>query len=155
VTLCPETPADAGFLEALYASTRGDLDGLDAPVRQSILRLQSSAREQQYRGNHPTADASVIVLDGLPIGRLLVNRTAGALVIIDIAILPEYRGAGIGRMQIENLLREAAASGRPVRLRVLETNPAIRLYQRLGFARTGTAGAYVEMTWKGPWTERS
>lgn len=50
------------------------------------------------------------------------------------AILPDYRNQGIGTKLIQNLLEAIDEQGfRQVSLSVLKTNPASRLYRRIGF----------------------
>ena len=52
---------------------------------------------------------------------------------IDIALLPDHRGRGIGARLLRDVLHEATAAGLPVRLSVERSNPARSLYERLGF----------------------
>ena len=75
--LRPATPEDDAFLFALYASTRAEeLDawGLSGPAREAFLRMQFTAQQQHYRAQLPRADHQIILLDGAPAGRLLVDR---------------------------------------------------------------------------------
>jgi ribosomal protein S18 acetylase RimI-like enzyme len=73
----------------------------------------------------------------LPVGWLVVHKTAAEIHVVDIAVMPERRGSGIGTIVLEELLAESDRNGIPVRLSVNVTNPAARLYERLGFRRTG------------------
>jgi ribosomal protein S18 acetylase RimI-like enzyme len=60
---------------------------------------------------------------------------------LGIAILPEYRGQGIGTSLLTRLIETSAASYEQISLSVMGENPAVRLYERLGFeavARVGT-----------------
>ena len=66
---------------------------------------------------------------------------------IDIALLTEHRSAGIGGQIMEEVLDEAAAAGKPVRIHVEQNNPAMRLYNRLGFRKIGNTGIYDLMEW--------
>jgi ribosomal protein S18 acetylase RimI-like enzyme len=70
------------------------------------------------------------------------------MLLMDIALLPEYRSHGIGTALIKDLMAEAAQAGRPLRLHVEFFNQALRLYERLGFARMGEMGLYYEMEWR-------
>ena len=65
----------------------------------------------------------------------------------DIALLPEHRGAGIGGRLLQDLLTEAAASGKRVSIHVERFNPAMRLYERLGFTKQEEVGVYFRMEW--------
>ena len=146
VSLRQATPDDEGFLLDLYASTRNEeLAGLDWDENQkrAFLRMQFLARERSYA----RSDDRIILMNGRPIGRMLVNRDDSAMLLTDIALLTQYRNTGIGTGLIQNLMKEAAASAKPLHLHVLETSAAVRLYERLGFAKLGTEAAYLEMRW--------
>ncbi len=150
VSLRAATPADHDFLLAVFASTRSDeLAGLawDPSQTQAFIKMQFSAQSQNYSASYPLAENQIILLADRPIGRILVERTAEEFLLVDIAILPEHRNAGVGSALIQDLLREAAARSKPVRLQVLNFSPAVRLYQRLGFSSISGDGVYLEMKW--------
>ena len=56
---------------------------------------------------------------------------------LSIAVLPEYRGQGVATALLPRLLSEAAQWFEAVSLSVSESNPARRLYERLGFVVFG------------------
>lgn len=135
VTLRPARPDDA-FLFALYAGTRADelaAWGWDAAQRDAFLVMQFRAQQRHYEAAWPRAEHRVVCLAGRPIGRLLVAREPDEIRLVDIALLPEHRGAGIGAGLIRGLLAEAARAGLPVRLHAARDSRARRLYERLGF----------------------
>ena len=70
--------------------------------------------------------------------------------VIDIALLPEFRGRGIGAALLRELMDEAASAGRAVSIYVEESNRAQSLYRRLGFEPVGTHGVYLLMRWRPP-----
>jgi ribosomal protein S18 acetylase RimI-like enzyme len=143
-------PGDEELLYRIYASTR--VEEL-APVpwtaaqKEAFLRMQFRAQSEDYAANYPDAAFLVLLVEGTPAGRLYVDRRNDEVRIIDIALLPEHRGAGIGGALLRGLLAEAAAAGKPVRIHVERMNPALRLYDRLGFRRTGDDGIYFLMEW--------
>ena len=147
VTIRPATEDDEGFLLHLFAGTRPEFDLLDLPEsqKQALVSMQFRAQRQQYDGSYPQAESRIILRDKHPIGRMLVDRTAPEITLIDIALLPEHRNAGIGTHLIKELLAEAAGAKKPVRLHVFKSNPALRLYERLGFSRVGDQSMYFEM----------
>ena len=69
--------------------------------------------------------------------------------LVDIALLAEARGRGIGAKLIANLLARATSEAKPVRLHVEKSNPALRLYQRQGFQIIEDTGAQFFMEWRG------
>ena len=146
LSLRAATPADESFLLEVYASTRIDeLEpfGWDDNQKQAFIKMQFLARERTY----PRVDSRLILLSGRPVGRLLVERDESRILLRDIALLKEFRNAGIGSQLIQDLMKEATAAGKPIELHVLVTSPAVRLYERLGFRRTGDEAAYLEMKW--------
>ena len=146
ISLRQATPDDEPFLLGVYASTRDEeLAGLDWDDNQkhAFIKMQFLVRERSY----PRGDDRIVLMNGRPIGRMLVNRSDSAILLTDIALLTEYRNAGIGSGLIQDLMKEAADSAKPLHLHVLETSAAVRLYERLGFSRLGTEAAYLEMKW--------
>src|SRR5262249_15123218 len=136
---------DEPFLFGVYAGTRlEELAplGWSADQQAAFLAQQSDAQHQYYQANYAGADFQVILLDGRAVGRLYVARWEDEIRIIDIALLPEYRNAGIGSRLLKDLLDEAALAGKPIRIHVEKFNPALRLYQRLGFAIAEDLGVY-------------
>lgn len=87
------------------------------------------------------------MVDGRPAGRLYVARWPAEIRIVDISLLPEHRGHGIGTALLGDLTAEAAAAGTPLTIHVERFNPALRLYQRLGFVAVGDAGVYLLLRW--------
>ncbi|OZI37267.1 hypothetical protein CAL29_02235 [Bordetella genomosp. 10] len=73
-----------------------------------------------------------------------------AWMLVQVQIAPARQGQGWGAALIGRLLERAAAEGRSVVLHVLKTNPARRLYERLGFAVEGESGNGLEyvMRWR-------
>ncbi|HEX5886146.1 MAG TPA: GNAT family N-acetyltransferase [Pyrinomonadaceae bacterium] len=140
------TSEDEPFLLEVYASTRIEElagSGWNDDQKRAFIRMQFLARERTY----PRVDNRIIVLDGRSIGRMLVDRSDTGIVLRDIALLTEYRNAGIGSRLIQDLMKEAASAGKPIQLHVVATSPAVRLYERLGFRRSRDDGAYLEMNW--------
>ena len=66
-------------------------------------------------------------------------------VLIDIALLPEQRNAGIGAQLVAPLIQQALAAGRPLEAHVHRDNPACRLWRRLGFEIVADDGVYLQI----------
>ena len=140
-------PDDEDFLKDLYFSTRDDLNllPLDEPQKQMLITMQYSAQKQQYGLQFPGASHDLILCGQVPAGRLFVDREADKIYLVDIALLAEYRGAGIGTAIMNDLVEEAGNSGAVLSLHVMKTNPAARLYIRMGLTVTADDGFYLEM----------
>src|SRR5262249_22081724 len=109
--------------------------------------MQFAARERAYDSQYPRADRRILLDGDRPIGRIVVDRGEAAITLVDIALLAERRNAGIGTALVQGLQIEAAATGKPVRLQVLTSSRAVRLYERLGFAAVGVGGVDFAMEW--------
>jgi ribosomal protein S18 acetylase RimI-like enzyme len=147
--LRPVADDDEQFLVSLYASTRADEL---APVpwtaeeKQLFLTQQFHAQDVAYRSNYPDGSFSVVELDGVPIGRMIVTRLEGnELRIVDIALLHEHRNMGIGNRLIGDVLDGAQGDGLMVSLHVEVWNPAVKLYERLGFRGVSANDVHLRM----------
>lgn len=150
ITLRPVCDQDEEFLRALYASTRREevaAWGWPAAQVEAFLAMQFGAQRGSYAAAYPNARHDVIVKDDERVGRFYVWRGKSEWRVVDISLLPTARGQGIGSMLLRRLMDEAAGERLPVRLQVVPTNPARRLYLRLGFRFTRGDGMYDEMEW--------
>jgi len=142
--------ADLPFLQTVYASTREDeLAAVDwgDEQKQAFVAMQFDAQHRHYAEHYPGAEYLIIEQHGRPVGRLYVDRRPYEIRLMDIALLPEHRGRGLGSRLIAMLLDEARAAGHVVRIHVEQFNPALRLYERLGFRRIEERGVYWLMEW--------
>ncbi|MDH3602304.1 MAG: GNAT family N-acetyltransferase [Candidatus Tectomicrobia bacterium] len=150
ITFRPIGADDLSFLYQVYASTRLDeIAPLNWPQEQidHFLQMQFNAQHTHYQHHYGHADFDLILLDEQAIGRLYIERTEDAIHIIDIALIPEYRNRGIGGVLLADLLDEATTSCKRVQIYVEKFNPALRLYQRLGFRELEDNGVYYYMEW--------
>jgi ribosomal protein S18 acetylase RimI-like enzyme len=153
ITFRPYSDADIPFLRYLYGTTREDemqrVPWTDEQKAQ-FLDMQFTAQKNHYEASYPDCEFLVIEIEGKAIGRLYIDRGEKEIRLTDIALLPEYRGRGIGRMLLEEILEEGRASGRRVTIYVEHYNPARHLYDRLGFRHIETNGVYHFMEWVPP-----
>jgi ribosomal protein S18 acetylase RimI-like enzyme len=113
-----------------------------SPFPREILRLPEIACYVQGWGQ-PHDRGFAALVEGAPVGtawlRLLTAKRPGYGYVDDntpelsIAVLPEFRSRGIGSLLMSRLLEMAQAYYPAVCLSVSPGNPALRLYQRLGF----------------------
>ena len=151
LSLRPISPADESFLAALYASTRTEelaQTNWSDEQKAMFCRMQFNAQTTDYRANYPDASFQIIERDGVAAGRLLVLREDEKIHVIDIALMPEHRGAGIGTKFLKELQEEARAAGKKLSIYVERFNPARRLYDRLGFKQVAEKEVYLLMEWK-------
>lgn len=142
--------SDRALLARIYASTRADevaSTGWPAGQQRQFLQMQFDAQDAHYRQHYPDALWLVIQKGIVPAGRLYIEDRERERRIIDIALLPEFRGRGWGEAILRDLMEAAAETGRGVSIHVEKTNPAMRLYRRLGFRTVEDKGVYDLMEW--------
>ena len=150
LSLRPITDADLAFLEELYGATREtelSQTGWSPEQKTDFIAMQFSAQHLYYQQHFGNARFDLILNRSVPVGRLYVDRRADEIRIIDIALMPGYRGKGIGGKLMRELLQEAGEKRLPVRIHVEQFNPAMNLYDRLGFRKIHDEGVYVLMEW--------
>lgn len=143
-------PEDMAFLARVYRSTR-EAELARVPwsedEKQRFIAMQFNAQHSHYQQHYPDALWLIALKAGQPIGRLYLERWKTEHRIIDIALLPEMRGTGIGGAILRDLMDEAAAAQKGVGIHVEKANPAMTLYQRLGFVRIEDKGVYDLLQW--------
>lgn len=162
------TATDEPFLYALYASTRATemaAWGWDATQQTLFLQLQFRAQQQHYaaypnpvhwiiehQAPHRTTLSSSAPTQQLvqPIGRLLLSCLNEEIRLVDVALLPEFRGQGLGAALVGWVQAQANTEGKVVRLHVAPENPARRLYERLGFALVEDRQSHLLLEWQAP-----
>jgi GNAT superfamily N-acetyltransferase len=151
VVLRPERSSDAGFLYALFRShmlAELELMPVDAATKEQLVRMQFDSQTATYRAQFPQARFDIVEQDGSPIGRLIVDTGADAGCIVDFALLPERRGAGLGSAILAAVLRQQR---QPVLSKVLYNNEAsLRMCRRVGFVHIGGELPCLQLEWRPP-----
>jgi len=145
VTLRPVVHADRELLIAVYASTRAEELApvpWDDAQKDAFIRMQFGAQDGYWREHKPCAEFCVVLVDGEPAGRLYLDRLADEIRIVDVALLPAWRGRGIGTTLLRDVLEEGRDAGLAVTIHVEQGNRARGLYERLGFRPISTAGVH-------------
>ena len=62
-------------------------------------------------------------------------RFDDTLPVLTMAVKPEFRGEGIGKMMLEQLLLEAASRFEQISVNVLKDSRAVKFYERFGFLK--------------------
>ncbi|HTU92764.1 MAG TPA: GNAT family N-acetyltransferase [Gemmataceae bacterium] len=148
--LRPETDADIPDLLRIYASTREEeLAPVPWSVEEKLAFIGQQFQAQRYHYRKHFADCAFDVIEerGTPAGRLYLQARQTQLHIIDITLLPGWRRRGIGTAILEALQDAGGGCGKGVGIMVEKYNPALRLYERLGFAPIADHGVYLEMEW--------
>ncbi len=86
----------------------------------------------------------VVLVNGEAGGRLMVDRSSDTIHVVDISLLPRYRGVGIGGELVQRVLEEAEAASLAVTCEVALDNDARGFWEHLGFRTRGVTGAYTD-----------
>lgn len=143
-------PDDQELLYSIYASTRTqELSHTDWNDSQktAFLRMQFDAQDQYYKSEYENPQFQIILFAGEPAGRLYLHPRPTEIRIMDITLLPAFRRKGIGTFLLKQILSQASAQNKSVTIHVEIFNPALRLYERLGFAKKADRGVYHLMEW--------
>ena len=150
VALRPLTADDEAFALSVYASTRAEEL---APVpwtdeqKAAFVAMQFEAQSAHYAEHYTGMSSDVILVNDELAGRLLVARWSREIRIVDITLLPAFRGRGAGSDLLTELMDEATEMGKRLSIHVERENRALALYERLGFTAVGEAGVYLRMEW--------
>jgi ribosomal protein S18 acetylase RimI-like enzyme len=152
VSTRPVTPDDHEFLVAVYASTRAaELAQInwDESQKDAFIRWQYEMQKREYDTRYPDARYEVILVDGLPAGRIWVGTDDTQIRLLDIALLTEFQNRGVGSQLLRQLIDEAKRANKPLRHMVFVLNEnAYRFYERLGFTTIEDLGGYKHMEWR-------
>ncbi len=145
ITYRPVCEEDIEFLHKVYASTREAelaLTDWSDQQKEDFTRMQFDLQHKQWMQNYGEASFDIVYFEETPVGRLYVNRRKNEIRIIDIALLTAFRRKGIGSKIMHTLIDEADQRGCPLSLHVEKNNPALNLYQKLGFQVVDDIGVY-------------
>ena len=151
ITLRPVEAADEWMLRALLAeSVRGQLraSALTPPEIELLVEMQFRDRIGQPHAGEGELQQSVVLIDGVEVGYLALDRRPGETRIVDVALLAAFRGRGFGSGLLRSLQREAAGAGRLMGVRVARDSATQWLYRRLGFREVAADELHVEMAWE-------
>ena len=140
-------------MRQLYASTREEemkQFPFDDAQKQEFLDQQFGAQFEHYRLHYPTCERNIIERTGSP--SAASGSTSGAIRSASSTSLscPSGAAAASARMLVRDVLDRGARAGKPVTIHVEGFNPALRLYERLGFQKVDTNGVYYLMRWEPP-----
>jgi GNAT superfamily N-acetyltransferase len=146
ITLRPTQDDDRAFLEALYRTVRDPelaATGWDEATRAAFVRQQFEAQDRWYRTQYLGAAFLVIERLGVPVGRIYLHETAAELRVMEVSLMPEARGQGLGTALLTWVVDDARERGRAVTLHVESFNRVRRLYARMGFVEAESDGVYI------------
>jgi GNAT superfamily N-acetyltransferase len=135
----------------VYGGTRAqEMAQVDWTIEQKVafVQWQFEMQEQEYSQRYPDARYDVILVDGVPAGRMWVGVDEKQIRLLDIAIIPQFQNRGVGTKLVKQLMDEAVQAHKVLRHMVFMFNDnAYRFYERLGFVTIEDIGGYKHMEW--------
>jgi len=116
---------DFRYCETLYFA------GMEQIIRQ--LNLDLGAQITSFQQQWEPAQVQIITLTGRDVGWLQTMTAKDALFLAQLFVEPPVQRQGVGTEVMRRVIGEASRNGRAVELAVVKINPALRLYERLGF----------------------
>ena len=151
VSLRPVTDDDQEFLLSVYAGTRAqELAQVqwEEGQKEAFVRWQFEMQQKEYQTRFPDARYDVILVDGVPAGRIWVGIDDKQMRLLDIAVMEKFQNRGVGTILLGRLMDEARRVNKPLRHMVFVLNDnAHRFYERLGFKVIEDLGGYKHMEW--------
>jgi len=153
-TFRPMTPEDEPFVLELYNITlrrQMPLDALGLPPEQlaAVLEHQYRAMMLHYNNNYPWAEISIVLRNGIDVGRLIIIEFEDEIRLGDLMILPEHQNNGICTYIMRQHMAKAIETNRKLRLHVEKPNPAVKLYEREKFVIIEDLASHWLMEYKG------
>ena len=148
ITLRTELKKDTDFIETVYRSSREDelnLTNWTEEQKKAFALMQCMAQLAEYHIKFPDAVYQVILFNKKSAGRLYTCENDTEIRLIDITLLPQFRGRGIGTSLLRDLIKKSDKVQKIMSLHVDPVNPAFHLYQRLGFSHVKSNGRYYYM----------
>ncbi len=148
IALRPEVKQDEAFIETLYRSTReAELKLTNWPEEQknAFVLMQTMAQLSEYKIKFPDAAFQVITYNKQNAGRFYTSENDLEIRLIDITLLPQFRGKGIGSALLKDLVKRSDKVQKKISLHVDPESPAVQLYLRSGFIYIKNNGRHFYM----------
>lgn len=147
----PVQADDEPFLKSLFATTeyeRLPLAKLEPSLVKKILRTEFNGHHQYFDQVDCEKSDALLLVNGQPVGRLIVLQNQDEIRLADLALMPEVRNRGLGTALIESLQVQARLSNRPLRLTVMKDSRARNFYRRMGFYKCDETETHLLLEWK-------
>ena len=129
IALRPAAPQDFEYCKRLYF---GEMNWI---IDQ--LHLDRVAQAASFQQQWVPTEVRIISLDGSDVGWLQSITQNDGIFVAQLFVDGPFQRRGIGTEVMNRVIADAARANLAVRLELVKINPALRLYERLGFHITG------------------
>jgi len=116
------------------------------PAVEATWGWDEAFQRSYFDEHYGTVPLQIVRVNGHDAGMVCCEVGPDYVFLRNVALLPTYQGQGIGTEVIRVVMAEAAGRGVPLRLQVLKTNRAQRLYARLGFHMYAETPTHLQMS---------
>lgn len=146
-------PEDEEFLFEVYAGSRMDEINewqWNEKQKKQFLQIQYRSQQLSYKHKYPHLETKIIVAEKEKVGRLVLADLRNKLVIVDLTILPQFQGKGMGTKVLLECQESARKHDKTVQLSVFRSNERAKsLYEQMGFKQVECNDLYIFMEWIG------
>lgn len=122
------------------------INGVTEEEREELICQQFKVEQSQLIQMYPKAKLNIIMLNEKPIGIIYISHGETSDRILQIGILEDYRGLGIGKKVMNKIIKESVKRGKTVSLQVAWFNQrAYVFYEKLGFKVVENNTVFYEM----------
>jgi GNAT superfamily N-acetyltransferase len=124
------------MLRELYLDMSADAaGGRLEPHQRSLILMSAQYAEAELDRRYPDLTRLTVCADGAPVGRLMLSSAGSHIRLVNLTLLPDMRGQGIGSHLVNDLLREARSASYTMHAAVSKDSRAVNFLERLGFSR--------------------
>lgn len=106
-------------------------------IAERLFGWDDAEQAAKFERQFVLSEVRIIMVDGEKVGYLQVTELPDALLLKELHISAPSQNRGIGSVVLRQLFAEAHQLGKPITVSVVKFNPALALYQRLGFKVVG------------------
>lgn len=126
MTTRPASHDDIDFMRTSYLATQ-------KPLLEKLPHFDEEALISRFQKSLLLDDVEIVLVDDQRAGWLQLTRTPDLIEVAQLHIMPDFQNQKIGSTLVQHVLEEASSTGKRAKLAVIKGNPALALYQRLGF----------------------
>lgn len=148
IVIKPINKNDFKFLKDVYRSTREHeliMYEWTEEQKNQFVEFQFNAQHSHYQNTYNKAELNLILVNKTKAGRLYFLESVEEIRLIDISLLPKFRGKGVGTKILKDFIEKSNKKDKVLNLHVLQNNPALKLYKRMGFKITKTNSPHYFM----------
>ena len=120
-------------------------EGMKDMIRK--LNLNPEAQATGFQEQWVLSEVQIIVLKGTDVGWLQTKTDEDELFLAQIFVDTPFQRRGIGTEVMHTLIAQAEEANKTIALAVVKINPALRLYERLGFQVVDEDNRKFYMRW--------